>query len=135
MLAVAVLSYRETGNQVDHVGRSPFGGAPRITRRQSQLESQPCASVRNNPSRRHAFTRLRTEREAWEGEELSDVGQNPDRCSFAEDAGRVQRWVCLVRERPDGKYVQSSDDGGDPDDRVMMDVFDFIRGTSRHKRS
>ena len=40
---------------------SSFGGALRITRRQSQLESEPCEAGRNNPSRRHASTRLRME--------------------------------------------------------------------------
>ena len=74
-------------------------------------------------------TRLKTEREARQGKELPNVGQNSDRCWSAEDAGQVQRWVSLVRERADGKYVQSSDDGVTSDDRVMMDAFDFIRGT------
>ena len=40
---------------------SSYGGALRITRRQSQLESEPCEAGRNNPSRRHASTRLRME--------------------------------------------------------------------------
>ena len=40
---------------------SSFGGALRITRRPSQLESEPCEAGRNNPSRRHASTRLKTE--------------------------------------------------------------------------
>ena len=39
---------------------SSFGGALRITRRQSQLESEPCEAGRNNP-RRHASIRLRME--------------------------------------------------------------------------
>ena len=33
---------------------SSFDGALRITRRQSQLESESCEAGRNNPSRRHA---------------------------------------------------------------------------------
>ena len=39
------------------------GGALLITRRQSQLGSEPCEAGRNNPSKRRAFTRLKTERE------------------------------------------------------------------------
>ena len=40
---------------------SSFGGAPRSTRRQSQLESEPCEAGRSFPSRRCESTRLKME--------------------------------------------------------------------------
>ena len=39
---------------------SSFGGALRSMRHQSQLESEPCEAAQNNPSGRHASSRLRT---------------------------------------------------------------------------
>ena len=51
---------------------SSFGGALRITRRQSQLESELCEAGRNNPSRRHASTSLRMEEARLEA--VSDGG-------------------------------------------------------------
>ena len=104
-----------------------FGGAPWITRRQSQLESEPCEPGRNNASRRRAFTRLKTEREARQGKELPHAGgQTSDRCWCVEDAGQVQGRISLVRERAIGKHVQNADDGVASDERVIMGVFDSI---------
>ena len=88
-------------------------GALWNTRRQSQLESEPCEAGRSNPSRQRAFTRLRTEREARRGKDVPNVdGQTSDRCWCAEDAGQVQRWVSSVREHAGNKHAQSSDDDG-----------------------
>ena len=42
-------------------GQRSIGGALGITRRQAQLESEPCDAGRNNPSSRHASISLRTE--------------------------------------------------------------------------
>ena len=62
-----------------------------MTRLQSQLESEPSEGGRINPSRRRAFTRLKTAKEAKQSKELPDAGeQTSDRCWCAEDAGQVQ---------------------------------------------
>ena len=61
------------------------GGALWITRRRSQLESELCEVVRNNPSRQHVPTRSRTERDARHGKELPAAGgQNVDKCGYVE---------------------------------------------------
>ena len=72
-------------------GSISYGGALWITRRPSQLESEPCEAGRNNPSRRRVFTRLKTDREkpgkakncaTLMGNLLTDVGAQKTQIKF-----------------------------------------------------
>ena len=103
-----------------------FGGALWITRRRSQLESEPCEAVRNNPSRQHVPTMWRTERDARQGKELPDAGgQSFDRCWCVEGehaiSRRVQSSDGRIRKRNGSRRFHSLKLL-----RAMMDVFDSI---------
>ena len=101
-----------------------FGGALWITRRRSQLESEPCEAVRNNPSGQHVPTMWRTERDARQGRELPAAGgQTFDRCWCVEGehaiSRRVQSSDGRIRKRNGSRRVHSLKLL-----RVVMDVFD-----------
>ena len=105
-----------------------FGGVLWISRRQSQLESEPLEAVRSNPSRRHGSTRSRMEREAR---------QTSGRSWCAEGADQTQGSISSLLEKAGGRHAQSSDGGIGGDGfvhsskhfRVMLDVFDSTSGT------
>ena len=69
---------------------SLFGGVLWITRRQAQLESEPCEAVRCNPSRQHGST----------GSGRAEIVKGED---------QTQGWVSSSDEHADGRDAQRSD--------------------------
>ena len=75
---------------MDHAVPTCFGGVLWITRRQSQLESERCESVRCNPSRQHGST-------------------GSGRAEIVKGADQTQGWVSSSGEHANRRDAQRSD--------------------------
>ena len=101
-----------------------FGGVVWITRRQSQLESEPCEAVRSNPSRQHGSTRAT-------GSGHAKIEKSGD---------QTQRWISSSHERPDDRDAQRSDEcvgitGMNLEPTKWLDVMKNDVERSKHRSS